>query len=185
MRAAGWILVLGLGAAATVRAEVEESVEYEHYGVDASEGPLRQALTAASPIREDGKTFHGHTQWFVKWRYWWDEDDYGCEINRVAVDFDATITLPELEYASDDNQALFDEYIEALDEHELGHVQNGRDAAYEVDAELMELGAMDSCAELETEANALGRRIVKRYNQADRDYDKETGHGRTQGAWLP
>ncbi|MBK8283718.1 MAG: DUF922 domain-containing protein [Ahniella sp.] len=176
------LLVLTL-AAGPLAAEVIENVDYEYYDVEHERGePLRSTITAASPI-EDG--FHGYTKWYVRWRFNWQYDSDGtCWITTVKVNLDATITLPEL-YTDDHRaQARFDEYIEALQGHEEGHLANGRQAADEVESELGDMEAYDSCGELEAAANTLAKQVVARGNRRDKAYDKRTGHGRTEGAYL-
>ena len=42
-----------------------------------------------------------------------------------------------------------------------------------------------SCDTLGTSANALGKSILRKYNQLDLDYDRDTRHGTTQGARFP
>ena len=170
-------------AAGPLSAEVIENVEYEYYDVEHERGEsLRSAITAASPI--EGR-YHGYTKWNVRWRFNWKYDADGtCWITRVKVNLDATITLPEI-YTDDHRaQARFDEYIEALLGHEEGHLENGRQAAEEVESEIGDMDAYDSCSELEAAANALGKQAVARGNRRDKAYDKRTGHGRTEGAYL-
>lgn len=165
-------------------ARVPEQLDYEYYEVDGSGRDLRSAINAASPIREDGETFHGYTKWNVKWRFWWNEDEDGCTINLVRVELSGTITLPQLVDATASNAARFEPYIANLETHELGHYEHGRRAAAEIDDYLQELPTMASCAILEREANAGAHRIIRRYNAEDKRYDAQTEHGATQGARL-
>jgi len=179
------VLVLLLTTAAFVRADaIDEALEYAYYDVDASAGTLGEALNAASPIRENGKTFHGYTKWHVNWRFWWRESRRGCTLNRVAVRVSGTITLPRLVDATPRNARQFEPYIASLKAHELGHYAFGQKAGADVDRYLNALPSMASCAELEREANAGARRILDRYIAEEKRYDIETRHGATQGAIL-
>lgn len=174
-------LLLSCGLA---RAEVVEDLDYEYYDVDASEGWLGDAINAATPIRQNGKRFHGYTKWQVNWRYWWDQDSEGCTINRTEVKATGKITLPQLVDSTDENQEYFDEYIENLEAHELGHYEFAQTAAAEIDEFLLDLDTMDTCDEVQREANAGAREILDGYIRDEKQYDVDTGHGRTQGAYL-
>ena len=76
-------------------------------------------------------------------------------------------------------------YIAALELHEQGHRRHGVDAANEVDRAIAAMPPAGSCDALGKNANALGMSILRKYNQLDLDYDRDTGHGATQGARFP
>lgn len=146
---------------------------------------LAQALNAATPIRENGQVYHGHTKWWVNWHFRWFRQASGrCAITSVSVDLSTQIQAPELLQASAADRVRFDQYLPKLMQHEAGHRDNGRAAAAEVDRRIAQLPEMSSCAQLETAANEAGHRVVREYNERDRQYDAATGHGKTQGAWL-
>ncbi|MGH6629277.1 MAG: DUF922 domain-containing protein [Burkholderiales bacterium] len=42
-----------------------------------------------------------------------------------------------------------------------------------------------NCEDLAVSANSAAEAIVKKYQKLDEDYDRETDHGRSQGATLP
>jgi predicted secreted Zn-dependent protease len=168
------------------RASVSEQIEYEYYTVNAAPNrTLLSDINEASPIHEYGHTFHGHTHWNVSWHFWWHETPGGaCRITEVKTEATAKIQLPRLVNANTQQQAQFDKYIAALRVHELGHADNGKQAANEIDRGIMALPEMPSCTTLSTTANALGRRILREHNDQDLQYDAATGHGKTQGAVL-
>lgn len=167
-------------------AEVGERLAYVHYAVHVRPGqPLHRQMSAVSPIREDGKVFHGHTHWSIHWRFRWHKgDDRICRITSATTDLKAVITLPRLEGANAQQQEAFDRFILALNEHELGHYRISQEAARTIDAELHGLPGLTDCRLLESLANSTARRTLKRFNEESRQYDRDTGHGRTQGAWL-
>lgn len=169
-----------LGSATLVSAEVNEETEETYYEVEHEEGDsLSDAITDASPI-EGG--YHGYTKWYVSWRFKWEYDADSCWITDVTVNFSATVTLPEL-YTDDPRaERRFNRYLTALREHEEGHIDNGRQAAEEVDEAVLDMDARPNCKTLERDANTLGRQIVKAANRRDKEYDRITDHGRTQGA---
>lgn len=186
-RKTGWLLVtLLLCLTAPLNAKVVEQLDYAHYEVD-PEGydKLYQAVNAVTPVKVDGKTFHGLTKWHIKWNYWFDnEEDGSCAITRTRVTLTATITLPQLVNSEDWQDEIFDEYLDALTEHEMGHYEISQEAAQAIDDALNELDAEDDCTTLKQVANQSARELLNEFRQAERDYDKRTDHGRTQGARL-
>jgi len=170
--------------AGPVAAEVNEEIDYAYYDVYHEHGEsVSKAITRDTTVGK-GKGFHGYTEWLVNWKFKWRYDDDSCWITDVTVDLTGTITLPELHTDDPAAQVRFDRYLEALQAHEENHLANGREAAEEIDEAIADMDARESCDELEADANALGHEIVRAANRRDKDYDKRTGHGRTEGARI-
>lgn len=171
--------------AANGHAEVVEKLQYAYYDVAADPArPLLAALDAASPIRENGRILHAHTSWSVKWNFRRMERTGKCRITRIRTEVAATITLPRLSGASAEQRAAFGKYLSALRAHELGHYENGKNAAAEIERKILALPEMPTCKELDDAANAIGDRTVDIYTGKDRYYDLETEYGKSQGVWL-
>lgn len=167
-------------------AEVTESLEFQDYVVRADgERSLTAAINRVSPIRQEGKVFHGFTKWHVRWNFYWNADGNGtCRMTRTKVVLSGTILLPKLVGGAGSQRDQFEAYIKNLRTHELGHYEIGKRAAKAIDAYLLTLPARSSCAALETEANAGAYRLLRKHNEIEAQYDRDTGHGRSQGAWL-
>lgn len=181
------LLLLGLlTASASSSAEVSEELTYGHYEAKASPGrSLAEILNDSSPFRPQGKVFHSATGWNVDWQFQTRSlPDGKCRIVRVATHLSGHIDLPKLVDADAGIEARFDGYLRALRVHELGHFAIGKEAAVAVDRKLRALPVMPSCEALESTARDLGARILGEYEAKGNRYDVETGHGRTQGAWL-
>ena len=58
-------------------AEVVQDLRYVYYDVDARPGPLYPQVQAASPVRRDGRTFSGNTNWNIRWQYDFGRDPAG------------------------------------------------------------------------------------------------------------
>lgn len=186
--AAAWqalVLRLALVGAAAHAAVLEEHAT-QPYSVFATPGqPLREALDAATPIREGGRRFHGYTRWNVRWSFRWLRDAAGdCRITQVTTRLATRVQLPELRTATAAQRAVFDRYLRALSRHEQGHVQLGRDAAHAIDQGIAQLPAASDCATLERRANARGRQLLAEHVAREKDYDLSTAHGASQGARL-
>ena len=94
------------------------------------------------------------------------------------------VQLPELRSGTPAQQAVFDRYLSALSRHEQGHVQFGRDAAQAIDEGIAALPAAPDCAALERRANTLGHRLLREHAEREKQYDRDTRHGASQGARL-
>ena len=185
-RAGLYGLLAALACAGAAHAAVTEEHAQRPYPVHAQPGEtLRQALNAATPITEQGKRFHGYTRWNVRWTFrWWREASGSCTITEVTTRLRTEVQLPELRRATPAQQAVFDRYLRALSRHEEGHVQFGRDAAQAIDRGIAALPTASDCATLEREANALGHRLLREHAEREKQYDRDTQHGASQGARL-
>ncbi|MFG1495557.1 DUF922 domain-containing protein [Saccharospirillum sp. HFRX-1] len=166
-------------------ADVQSELDWQHYPVRINEGEtLAQALDRSSPIRSRGLVFHATTDWQVQWRFWWRRTSDGCVIERVRTEVEVQIQVPQLVAGTDAQQAEFADYLSALTQHEEGHQQLALAAGEAIDLALRQFPVADSCAALETDANALGQQLLQRFREREFDYDRRTNHGQTQGAWM-
>ncbi|WP_232727889.1 DUF922 domain-containing Zn-dependent protease [Acidovorax sp. 69] len=180
----GVLAVLVCGGSA--QASVTQEHTLRPYPVRAQPGEtLRQALNAATPITVNAQRFHGHTRWDVRWTFrWWREASGRCTLTEVTTRLRTEVQLPELRSATPAQQAVFDRYLPALSRHEQGHVQFGRDAALAIDQGIAALPVAPDCATLEREANALGQRQLRDHAEREKQYDRDTRHGASQGVRL-
>ena len=169
-----------------VFAEVSEHLEYVFYEIAARPGEsLAAQLRAASPIKEDGRVYFGHTRSNVRWNFNWTTDASGlCRISTTTTDVRAVITLPRIIGATTQQTAAFTRFIAALRQHELGHYKIALQAAQAIDDELRAHAGMSNCQALANYANTCAERTLTRFNEKGRQYDRDTDYGRTQGAWI-
>ena len=166
-------------------ADVHRELDWQHYPVLLAEGEtLAQALDRSSPIRSRGLVYHATTDWQVQWRFWWQNANDGCVIERVRTEVAVQIQLPELIAGTAAQETEFADYLDALTLHEEGHQQLALDAAEAIDLALQQLPAASHCTALEANANALGQQLLQRFREREYDYDRRTNHGQTQGAWM-
>jgi len=149
---------------------------------------VRREMNAKGPLGSDGRRYSGYTAWYVSWNYRYRKYTGGCAIASVTTTVRVTITLPQWRNeggADSTERQHWARYLAALEQHEHGHRQNGIDAANEIDLTIAAMPPHGSCDALGAAANAAGTRIIKKYNQRDLDYDRDTRHGASQGARLP
>ena len=179
--------LLLLACALPALAEPVVQVTERHYPVDlATSTDPRTAISAASPIREGGRIFHGYTRWFVNWRFDWRTAPGHCRISAVRTRVDVHYTLPEIRRPPRDagERTRVSRYLSALTAHEQGHADIAIDAARRIEAAILATPPQPDCARLEQAANARGHAIIQDARATERAYDARTGHGRTQGAYL-
>lgn len=167
---------------------VARQVQVETYDVNGTSArELRQELDRKGPLFE-GRRFDARTRWWVRWRYDLAPVGSGCRAVRPRVDLDVTITLPRWRRSSGaapDLVARWERYLEDLREHEDGHAEVGEQAARAIAGLLQDLPAEADCGSAEQAADAAAQAEIQRANGRDREYDRETGHGATQGARFP
>ena len=178
--------LLALFLASSAVADVSENLKYTYYQVNArTNQPLLPQLLATSSIREEGKPYIGKTNWNIRWNFNWKTDENGvCHITGSATQLTSVIVLPKLSSTSAHQLASFDRFIIALRQHELGHYSIAAEAARRIDSDLKNLPSMSNCNALEAHANATSQRTLSRFNEMSWQYDRDTNHGKTQGAWI-
>jgi predicted secreted Zn-dependent protease len=173
----------------TAQATVHLEDRIEHYNISGSTpAELRRDMNANGPLGAGGRRFDGYTRWHVSWRYRYNKAAGRCAIASITTRVKVTMTLPRWhneEHATSNMRQQWRRYLNALEQHEQGHRRHGIDAANEVDRAIDAMPPAANCDALGADANALGMRILRKYNQLDLDYDRDTRHGATQGARFP
>jgi predicted secreted Zn-dependent protease len=170
-----------------VSAQVRETLTFRSYPVTV--GPresLAAAVSRATPIRPRWwQRFHGLANWNIAWTYRQETlQDGRCAAADAQVDVVTEITLPELVEAPAEDRRAFEPYLEALRTHELGHHAIALAAGQQVLSGILGTGAWADCAELDAQVRRLADGAVAQAKASDRQYDTDTGYGRTQGAYL-
>ena len=107
-----------------------------------------------------------------------------CRIVSSRTFLNAKITMPQIVGASDRQITAFNRFYTALLRHEMGHYAIGGETAFAIDYELTAMPPMQTCAQLEQQANSKAyERLQESYTKV-LTYDELTRHGRLQGAVL-
>ena len=180
MHAWGALLALGLAGAAqgqAIEVDVRPAV-VEHYGVRG-----RDIAAVAASL---GSGHIALTRWRVTWKYRL-EESRACRLKSFQVEVTAKIRMPrwvDRDAAPPKARARWDAFIEAVRKHEEGHRDHGVAAGRELARAVRVLGNRGDCRKLRTELDQLGERVTASYQALDREYDRATRHGITQGAIL-
>lgn len=145
---------------------------------------LAREMLKRSPAVKNGNTFSGYTSWHVSWNFNWKKRDGFCKITKVKTKLNVLYTMPRLlksQKVENEVRESFEDYYSALFEHEKGHMKFGLLAAKDIEKAILNLGALKSCNALENSANTVGKKIIRKYNKLEREYDIETNHGKRDG----
>ena len=143
-----------------------------------------------SPVRAGRGSFNGHTDWYINWRPQLQRTPYGCQIQHFAINVRVLYTLPALsEYVTEQQTIdVFNQFNNALVTHEKKHGEHGIQAAREIEQAISSLqqGTQRpaNCHNIGREIDNIANAIVHKYAQADRDYDRVTNNGMTEGAVI-
>lgn len=180
-----WLGLISL-VALQVMAEPQVETRYRYYPVAVDRlASMQAAVEAASPVRRDGKAYHGFTDSQVRWNWWWAMDADGCRISRVASRVSIVYTLPRLLTDSRNFRirGVWSEWFWALKAHELKHGDHAIAVAREGEAQILAIPPAADCAEVDREASRIAGAWVEELRHRDAEYDRLTDHGeRERGA---
>lgn len=165
--------------------------EYNYYDIYVwSEKDIVPASFRTSPITENGKKLMGKTQWDVRWNYQRTKLNNGlCALKSHDITIKVTYRMPRLVTQNMDKkianavQKNWQEFYIALMEHENGHMQNGVDAANQINNFFNSIYSKKYyCSSFSEGVETYPNEIVDFFNARDKEYDQTTQHGMTQGA---
>lgn len=187
LRLSRWVAAVLLAVAWTaVRADDASLVYYDVAGHTAAK--LRHELDAKGPPDSAGHRFDGQTLWRVNWSYRYAPDGHGCRFTRMSTSLTGTIVLPrwtDADQASSSLVSQWDQYLVALRRHEDGHYAHGVAARDAIQALGESFHIPGDCTEIARIFNGEANALLARYASQDVDYDRDTDHGKNQGATFP
>jgi predicted secreted Zn-dependent protease len=156
---------------------------YEVEGADAR--TLLASLRQRGP-RDGHESWAASTGWVFRWSYQ-PVADAGCHVQRASIALDLTFTYPRWAPPPDAAATLvtaWQRYLARVELHEHGHRDIAQGAADDLIRTLEALPAQATCNDLAVVARATVDERLTRHAEAQATYDRETGHGATQGAVL-
>lgn len=163
-----------------------DAVSVEYYRVEgATLEELRAALRKNGPVDQAGVSRDAHAGWHMTWR-WPRRADGSPDFGAVVVRCTARVTLPRWEPTPETDARVvreWDRYLRAIMNHERRHVEHCF-----LDRERVRAAIVGAAAErpdfTTDEAHRVAREILKETRARDRALDKNTDHGRKEGAIL-
>ncbi len=166
-------------------AETKIFEEFQFYNVaPTSKSNLLETLNSSSPIKKNGKVYHGNTKYNIKWRFWWRSKDNKCAITKVETTLKLKYTMPQLRSANPEIKTIWANWYPNLEKHEKGHGKLAKEIANEIDRKLLAISPEANCSALKISGNKLAYKLMDKLKKANKKYDSTTNHGETQNAWL-
>lgn len=165
----------GAAAAAAASAAKPAIAYFDVQGADFE--TLRAALDAHGGM-------HGQADWKLGYQYEPKRAGRVCSVGSLSTQLMLTMTLPKWappRNAPSNLVSRWTRYVNALRLHAEGHLQIGRDfeTAFKRSAAV---ASTRTCDELEKTLKGYFDLLLAKYKTQDRDYDRDTAQGRTQGA---
>jgi len=179
-----WVVALMAMAFVTPSHAAQKQLSTVYYKIS---GNTEKELLVSIARNSGFNRFHALTTWYVDWRFNWQTRGGACRLHGVKVGVHIKITMPKLASEKGMPRALvrkWNAYSKALMGHEQGHVRIGEAAAREVEKLLAGYSQPSGCNGVEAKVNRAAAAVTQRGQQRDRDYDRQTRHGATQGAYF-
>ncbi|GAB2683349.1 DUF922 domain-containing protein [Aliiglaciecola sp. 3_MG-2023] len=180
----GLLLVTSFNASS----EVVLTEKFEHYSIAPTNlQEIKSELRLNSPIVKENQLFHGRTQWQLTPVFGLQSTGNLCRIVGIKIYLEGIYTMPEMTNRKTASQSLmhsFDNYYAALLDHEKGHQAIWIEAGETIERKLKSMPPHFQCSQLKSQATKQVSDLVKYYQQQNKQYDLETGHGKTQGVFI-
>ncbi len=167
--------------------QIDPTATYHIYGTTADD--LRNQIQHCAPGARSGSLaeFTAKTSYNLSWQYSEIVRGSSCQLIEPKVGVHIQTTLPGWQASSAATPGLYERwqtFLTGLISHEQGHAALDRLYAAKLTTDLGALGPVD-CRLLTSAAKTIVQADVAALNQANTQYDQQTGHGTTQGAVLP
>ena len=163
------------------------TVNTERYSFDSVE-PDALLAEMRNSAQSAGIAMLGRTDWNVSWTYDYAQDAGQCAAENVQTSLTVDYVLPDWQPRSRPSDALRQRYAvfsAAVEVHEYGHALIGYRAMQDIQLALSTSAVRHTdCARVGKALNAKARDIIARASREGDAYDRDTGHGKTQGAFL-
>lgn len=153
---------------------------YDIFGF--TEQELRASMNAVRPKDpyDNNIGVDAYTKWDVSWNWPGYGDSNNCDVSAAEVTLKVKVTMPYWQPPANVSPELltkWNNYIRDLTLHEKGHVDNILTNHLTIKDAIQQA----TCSTAEAEA----QKALKPLNEFDKNYDKQTNHGATQGATFP
>lgn len=158
---------------------------YDVRGTTAAE--LRADIARLGPM-SDGTRHQGVTNWRITWQTVTTAEGGKCTAAAANISYTVEIVIPRWANEVGAPQSLstsWRTYLTGLLHHEHGHRDIAEGGVSEVREALKNPVTQTTCPAAAAALNAAGKAIVDKTGAKQRQYDKDTDHGRGQGVRLP
>ncbi len=145
---------------------------------------IQESLQKTRPWK-DNSGRDALTEWYVQWHASYTASGGTCQCSSFTTTTTITITLPRWIPPTNtppEVRAAWAKYIAALEVHETGHADLAIAAAAEMHKRVNEIGSDLDCITLRTRVQNECQAVLDSHRAQEKDYDRRTRHGATQGA---
>jgi predicted secreted Zn-dependent protease len=184
------LTVLGLLIVTTFAASAQNNITLRtnYYPVvGATFREVRQSMNAARPGGRAART-DAVTTWTIERHSKVESVSGECRLTSFRTETRIAITLPlwrRPTNAIPEVRSAWSNYFVALRQHEQGHVDRALAAAAKLHAHIPTLSPDSDCDRLRLRIKVAADRIIAEHRQQEQDYDRQTEHGRKDGARFP
>jgi predicted secreted Zn-dependent protease len=145
---------------------------------------IQESLRQTRPWK-DKSGRDASTEWYVRWYAEYSSGGGTCHCSSFTTTTTITITLPRWIAPTNtpaEVRTAWAKYVAALEVHEIGHADLALAAAAEMHKRIKEIGSDSDCNALRTRVQNECQAALDSYRAQEKDYDRRTRHGATQGA---
>ena len=146
---------------------------------------IRRSIAQARPWRNN---LDAYTSWHIDSRFHVGASPEGCRCTSFTTTTRIKTTLPRWlrpTNVSPETVRAWTSYFNALRKHEDGHAQRAIAAATEQHRQVNRLGAEPDCHSMRHQISKVAQEVLAEHRRREREYDRETDHGKKEGAVLP
>jgi predicted secreted Zn-dependent protease len=136
-------------------------------------------MLASGPKDEKGTARFAYTAWTVRWQW-----PKGPDVAQTRIECSARITLPKHATPENLSPALLAQWqglVTRITAHEHRHVSHVEEGAPKILERLRRSAAHKTLTS--KEANEIAHNVLLEIQEADRRYDRDTEHGKSEGTW--
>jgi len=177
----GLVVFTLLLIASPCRAEVITTTSTKYYSVDGiNKNDILKNLNIQSPIKQNGNTFHAHTQSNIRYEFSWVRKINHCALKKATVYLHITYKYPQLTNKPDKKTLKWwKSYLKKLEEHELVHGAIAIEGAKALDKDLNDIKVLN-CTNIKGQIKAVGDFNLRKIEKMQIEYDSLTEHGLKQ-----
>jgi len=185
----GWLFfgMLAVTQVALAAGSPSVSIKTNYYVVGGTNVMLiRNSMLATRPFAPTN-AFDAFTHWTVRADYQFRPSGGSWVLHNPRVNLSTTVTLPGWIPGLPVSPGLiqtWSKYLTNLTTHEAGHVKIGCEAAEEVQRRLEGMPGYATASDARGAAAALVNEVIDEFRAREREFHRQTRHGRSQGAVL-
>lgn len=140
---------------------------------------IKRALLKHGPKDQYGFKRYGMTRWLIKW-------NINEKTREVSVSYGIRVILPNLEIKNNHKNSFlqkWNKFSEAIIQHEQHHANRAVQTARTIKVTLSSIIKNNPTTPI-TELNQVAFKLIRRNQEWDLAFDKETSHGKNKGVEL-